>query len=37
MHHRAQVRYMMRQLGLSIAPDWDTVEWEVVETGQATF
>ena len=37
MHHRAQVRWMMRQLAMDISPDWDTVEWEVVETGQATF
>src|SRR5688572_12646081 len=34
MHHRAQVRWMMRQLGLDVTPDWDTVEWELAEAGQ---
>jgi uncharacterized damage-inducible protein DinB len=35
MHHRAQIRWMMRQLGMDLTPDWDAVEWELVETGQA--
>lgn len=34
MHHRAQIRWMMRQLGLDVTPDWDTVEWELAQTGQ---
>ncbi len=34
MHHRAQVRWMMRQLGLDVTPDRDTVEWELAEAGQ---
>ena len=34
MHHRGQIRWMMRQLGLDVTPDWDTVEWELVQAGQ---
>jgi uncharacterized damage-inducible protein DinB len=34
MHHRAHARWMMRQLGLELAEDFDTVEWELARVGQ---
>jgi uncharacterized damage-inducible protein DinB len=29
VHHRSQARYMLRQLGLTLAEDFDPVEWEM--------
>jgi uncharacterized damage-inducible protein DinB len=34
MHHRAQARWMMRQLGIELKEDFDAVEFELAETGQ---
>ena len=35
MHHRAQIRWMMRQLGIDFGnQDFDPIEMELVQTGQ---
>jgi uncharacterized damage-inducible protein DinB len=35
MHHRAQARWMMRQLGIDLGErDFDPIEMELVQTGQ---
>jgi uncharacterized damage-inducible protein DinB len=34
MHHRAQVRWMMRQLGIELSEDFDTIEWELAQAAQ---